>query len=185
MATEKLPLNKWNLGNNLRALYTRALIPRSFRRPYGEPTIARDEFFGSSTTPTNYTLSGEVGSYSVSGQTASFKVGRLLAGAAGSYSIAGGSGEFKVGRVLSGDSGTYLVVGNDGTFTVITGQTVEIFSGITLAGGMSPHATISRPNLILTSSGGGNFDVAKDYNTQDFKGDSVSKHTYLIDGEVP
>ena len=46
MATERQPLNTWHWGNSLRALYRAPFVPKDFRRPYGNATIARAEFFG-------------------------------------------------------------------------------------------------------------------------------------------
>lgn len=51
MAKERTPLNKWRSGNNRRALFTPALEARLFRRPFGQATIARSEFFDDPVVP--------------------------------------------------------------------------------------------------------------------------------------
>lgn len=72
----------------------------------------------SGASPTNYVLSGANGSYSYTGQTATFNVNRNLSGATGSYVYTGQTGTFTVARKLSGVSGSYGYTGKAGTFTV-------------------------------------------------------------------
>lgn len=66
-------------------------------------------------------LAGAVGSYTITGQSAGFKVTRALAGAAGSYSITGQSASFKVDRALAGSAGSYTITGQSGTFAYTPG----------------------------------------------------------------
>lgn len=78
-----------------------------------------------------YTLSGSAGSYSITGQSATFHVDRFLAGANGTYSITGQSASFQVARALAGSPGSYTITGQDGTFAYTPGSTSIAY---TLAG---------------------------------------------------
>jgi len=62
-------------------------------------------------SPTSYTLSCGVGSYTYTGQTATFSVTRVLSGAAGSYTYSGKDATFSVARALSSDTGSYSYSG--------------------------------------------------------------------------
>jgi len=108
--------------------------------------------------PVAYNLTGDAGAYALTGQTATFKTGRLLSGATGSYALSGqaatltyipGIGSvayslsgakgayaltgqaagFNVGRLLSGSAGAYSVSGQDGTLTYTPGSAPEVRTG--------------------------------------------------------
>lgn len=70
----------------------------------------------------DYSLSGEAGSYTYTGQAATFKVERNLAGAFGSYAYTGQTATFTVGRQLQGAFGTYTYTGQDATLTYTPGS---------------------------------------------------------------
>ena len=65
----------------------------------------------------NYTLTGNAGSYTLTGGTASLKVGRKITANAGSYTLSGGSAVLKVGRQLTANAGTYSLTGGSATLT--------------------------------------------------------------------
>lgn len=65
------------------------------------------------------------------------------------------------------------------------GSTVIFFSGVSQAGGVSSHQGVSRPNIALTDAGGGKYNVTKTHHPEDFTEASVSRITYIIDGELP
>jgi hypothetical protein len=54
-----------------------------------------------------------------------------------------------------------------------------------MAGSVTQHGGISRPQVSLTDAGGGTYNVTKKYEEYDFKADGVNRETYLIDGELP
>ena len=64
----------------------------------------------------NYSLTAVKGTYTLTGQSASFKVVHNLAGATGSYSYTGIAASFKVGHTLSGAVGAYTYTGVAATF---------------------------------------------------------------------
>lgn len=68
-----------------------------------------------------YTLSGAHGTYSITGQSASFTVARNLSGANGTYAITGQAASFGVARQLSGANGTYTINGQPATMTYTPG----------------------------------------------------------------
>lgn len=66
---------------------------------------------------TNYTLTANPGTYSLTGGTASLKVGRKITANAGSYTLSGGSAVLKAGRRLTANAGTYSLTGGSATLT--------------------------------------------------------------------
>lgn len=65
------------------------------------------------------------------------------------------------------------------------GSTVLFYNGVSMAGSVTQHGGISRPQVSLTDAGGGTYNVTKKYEEYDFKADGVNRETYLIDGELP
>ena len=76
----------------------------------------------------NYTLAGALGSYTLSGQAASFRINRLLSGAAGSYAVSGQAAGFKVSRFLSGSAGSYALTGIAATLAYTPGSSAVAYS---------------------------------------------------------
>lgn len=117
---------------------------------------------------TGETATGAVGNFAksistaLSGNTGTGDVGSMAASIAAALS----------GNVALGDVGT--VVPSTGGGVVVT-----VYSGASLAGGVTTHQGISRPTIIDQDS------TTKDYKQHDFKPDGVNRETYLIDGELP
>lgn len=66
------------------------------------------------------------------------------------------------------------------------GSTVVFFRGVSTADGVTNHQGVSKPTIVLTDAGGGTYTVTKTHKPEgNFKADSVSKETYLIDGVLP
>jgi hypothetical protein len=68
-----------------------------------------------------YSLTGDKGTYTLTGQAATFSVARTLTGAAGTYALTGQAAGFKVGHVLSGAVGVYALSGQAATLTYTPG----------------------------------------------------------------
>jgi hypothetical protein len=66
----------------------------------------------------NYALTCSAGSYAISGQAATLKIGRNLPLASGAYAIAGQSAALTVARKLSLATGAYSIAGQSATFAV-------------------------------------------------------------------
>lgn len=66
-----------------------------------------------------------------------------------------------------------------------SGSIVLIYSGVSKADGLSQHQGISRPIVQLADAGGGTYTVTKVAGISNMKADSVTEHTYLIDGDLP
>lgn len=129
MAGESFPLNGWQLGSSLRTRRRSAFTPQAFRRPFGEPTIARTEFFGAqagggtvegSGDPGSYVLTGSdakgaytgvatPGAYSLTGSDA--KGAYTGVGQAGSYALTGSAGYGSLAG--KADAGSYALTGSD------------------------------------------------------------------------
>lgn len=68
--SEKFPGNKArNLGNSARIYAHRRTTPGAFRRPFGNQTIARDEFFGASGPPPTVCITAACGATHIAGVT--------------------------------------------------------------------------------------------------------------------
>lgn len=65
------------------------------------------------------------------------------------------------------------------------GSTVVIYSGVSVADGVTYHSGISRPNIALTDAGGGTYNVVITHSPYSETPESLSSITYLIDGELP
>jgi hypothetical protein len=57
---------------------------------------------------------------------------------------------------------------------------IIVFRGVTMAGSVTQHKGLSRPTLRIAGA-----VVTKIYTVQDFKGDSLSRETYIIGGDLP
>lgn len=66
---------------------------------------------------TNYTLTANPGTYSLTGGAASLKVGRNITANAGAYTLTGGSAVLKVGRKITANAGSYALTGGSATLT--------------------------------------------------------------------
>ena len=66
------------------------------------------------------------------------------------------------------------------------GSTVQFFTGVSTALGLTYFRGMSRPTVQLSDAGGGTYNVTKTHSVAgDLKPSSVNKETYLIDGELP
>lgn len=144
------------------------------------------EFLGGGTA---YTMNAEPGSYTLTGIAISDIVGRVMNAASGSYTLTGAPVTGVKAMNMNAAAGSYTILGYDTTLTYTPagggGSVVIIYNQQAMAGGITLHKGVSRPNIALSDAGGGTYNVTKDYNESDFKSDSVSRETYLIDGELP
>jgi len=85
VATEQAPLNKWVLGANLRSRSRSR--PMAFRRPYGEPSIARVEFFGAASGGAAYSLNADPAAFTVSVQAAAALAARRFTASPAAYAF--------------------------------------------------------------------------------------------------
>jgi hypothetical protein len=111
----------------------------------------------------NYTLSGAVGSYAITGRVATFKVAHTLSGAVGSYAITGKAGAFSyvpgagsVAYSLSGAAGSYAITGRAATFKVAHALfgTVGSYVITGRAGTLTYTAGNTQVNYTLTGASG-------------------------------
>ena len=78
-------------------------------------------FFGGAAGPVNYTLTCASGSYTYTGQAATFKRGYSLTCAAGAYTYTGQAATLKRGYSLTCGAGNYSYAGQDATLTYVAG----------------------------------------------------------------
>jgi hypothetical protein len=118
-------------------------------------------------TPTNYTLAGSAGTYSISGQTATVALARPLSGSAGSYTITGQNAAVVVARKLSGLAGTYTIAGQTAVVAVarklsgsagsysINGQNATVLRAVNLSGNAGVYTYAGQPaNAVYTPGAG-------------------------------
>lgn len=146
-------------------------------------------------------LSGNLGTSALGTLLAGIQV--TLVGFAGTGSL--GSFGKQISRGITGNTGTGAVglftprvsvtltgfsgTGSVGTLTVSVGggggSTVIFFNGVSVAGSVTQHQGVSRPQIALADAGGGTYTVTKTYGQSDMDADSVRRETYLIDGVIP
>src|SRR5688572_8537896 len=61
----------------------------------------------------HYSMTADAGSFSLTGQSAEFRYGRLLAGAVGSFTITGQDAVLRQTRKLNADVGAFTLAGQD------------------------------------------------------------------------
>lgn len=85
---------------------------------------------GSASLKVGRAITANAGTYSVNGGTATLKVGRSLTASAGTYSLTGGSAALSVGRKLTASAGSYSITGSSATLTKATGATAYSLTGL-------------------------------------------------------
>lgn len=69
---------------------------------------------------------------------------------------------------------------------VTGGSIVGKYSGVSTANGVTYFKGISSPTIILTDAEGGTFNVLKSHQVSgDLNPGTVTRETYIIDGELP
>ena len=133
----------------------------------------------SSSTGTG-TLTAQASSVAGLGVSLSTGTGALLASSA---TVIGSGTSASVGTgALTSGSATIIGVGTAGG----GGSTVTFFTGVSVADGVTHFKGISRPTVTLEDAGGGTYTVTKTHELSgEFNPDSLSRETYLIDGELP
>lgn len=115
--------------------------------------------------PVDQKLSGAAGSYSYTGQAATFIVGRKTAGANGSYAYTGQGATFVVGRKLAGTNGSYALTGQSATF--ILGRKLPGAAGAYSYVGQA--AALMRTARSTVDPGGYFKNPNKGFNLEDWK----------------
>ena len=110
----------------------------------GRPAMIVGAFY--ELTLNNYTLTAAAGSYTLTGQAATLKAGRVVTGAAGSFSLTGQAASLLKTSKVTADAGGYtlsgqaatlkagrLLTGAAGSYT-LSGQAATLYRALTLTG---------------------------------------------------
>lgn len=133
-----------------------------------------DDWLSIYATYTNYILTADAGSFTLSGTAAALEAGRYLAANAGSYTLTGQDVTFVVDRVLTAESGSFSLTGTDATLTysgttytltadpgsyTLTGTDAALEAGRLLAASPGSYtltgqdATLTRDAVLTAASG--------------------------------
>lgn len=100
---------------------------------------------------TQYSLTADPGSYTITGTAASLKVSRKVSADSGTYAVTGTAASLKVGRKLTADAGSYAVTGT--TASLERGYLLAAASGSYVITGTDATLTVSA-NPVLTADSG-------------------------------
>lgn len=129
-------------------------------------------------------IAARVGAYTWAGTTANLGGVVVINAPPGAWTWLGKTSSLSTLVALI--SGQYSWAGKHSTVsTGGAGSTVVFFDGLNTSADLHYHKDLNRPHIILTPAGGGTFTVVKDSSLTDMKADSLTKETYLIDGELP
>lgn len=106
----------------------------------GGDGLSYDDFAGGGLT--HYTLTAEVGVFTLTGQDADLRVARKLTADVGSYSLTGQDASLTVARKLSAEAGSFSLSGQDASLTVARRLTAE--AGEYLLTGQDASLIVSR-----------------------------------------
>ena len=101
-----------------------------------------------------YTLTGLAGTYSLTGGTATLKVGRALTANAGTYSLTGGTAVLKAGRALTANAGSYSLTGGAATLTKTTGTVAYSLTGNAGAYSLTGGSAVLKVGRTLSANAG-------------------------------
>ena len=118
------------------AFQPNAFQPNAFQEGFKSP---------SGGSGVNYTLDGSVGTYTLTGQSATVKRGYSLSGAAGTYTLTGQNATVKRGYSLSGSVGTYT----------LTGQNATVKRGYSLSGNVGTYTFTGQDATATYTPGSG------------------------------
>jgi hypothetical protein len=176
-------------------------LTQNFWQLLKSPSIP--QFLTLSSGVVNYTLSGTAGSYSLTGNAATFKVNRLLNGAVGSLAFSGKTSAFRSNHTLLGVIGSYSLTGSAGTLTYtsnavtnhytllgaigsysLTGNTSTFRSNRVLSGAIGSHSLTGRTSTFKTNrllnSTSGSYSYLGTSGTLTYTSNAVTNHYTLL-----
>ena len=131
------------------------------------------------------TITGDSGSYTLTGTAATLKAGRKLAADSGTYNLTGTAAALKVGRKLTADSGTYTLTGTavafkrgyalgaeSGTYTV-SGTSVNLKAGRKLTADSGSYA-LTGTDVTLNYSPAGSYNLTAESGTYTLTGTAAT-----------
>ena len=103
---------------------------------------------------TAYSLTANAGTYSLSGGTAALSLGRKITATAGSYSLTGGTAALKVGRKITANAGTYSLTGGSATLTKTAGATAYALTALAGSYAITGGSAVLKAGRTLTALAG-------------------------------
>lgn len=134
-------------------------------------------------SPLSIEIVSLIGQYSWAGKTS--PLSNIVAETVGRYSW-GGSGS-KLSILVAEILGSYTWKGQTSIVTIpgAGGSVVIFYDGLSVADGLTYHKGLSRPNILLVPVGDGTYTVTKLSGLSDEDPATLSKETYIIDGDLP
>ena len=106
---------------------------------------------------TDYTITADAGSYSITGTAADLHQGRNITAEAGSLTISGGDADLDVGYVMSAEGGSLTITGQDANLTVASIYNLDASPGSYTISGQSANLIKD----VRMNADGGNIAIAE------------------------
>jgi hypothetical protein len=153
--------------------------------PWGELISKKPRILYFNVAGGGATITGDSGSYTLTGTAATLKAGRKLAADSGTYNLTGTAATLKVGRKLTADSGTYTLTGTavafkrgyalgaeSGTYTV-SGTSVNLKAGRKLTADSGSY-TLTGTDVTLNYSPAGSYNLTAESGTYTLTGTAAT-----------